>query len=85
MVDSTHQRAEFVDEGYQITLKGADRNPYYFSKDSTGHIYSSGYFPMWPPPGCDLELISDDSLNITFSPFFTPGKPILYLRKKNEK
>ncbi|MBP9790990.1 MAG: hypothetical protein KBD57_10660 [Bacteroidia bacterium] len=83
--DSINQKVEFVDDGYQLVLNSTNTNPYYFLKDSTGKIYSSGFFPMWPPPGCDLDLISKDSLNITFSPFFTPGEPILYVRKKNRK
>jgi len=83
--DSIKERVEFVDDGYQIILNSTHGNPYYFLKDSTDHIYSSGFFPMWPPPGCDLDLISKDSLAITFSPFFTPGEPILYVRKKNGK
>ena len=83
--DSINQKVEFVDDGYQLVLNSTNTNPYYFLKDSTGKIYSAGFFPMWPPPGCDLDLISKDSLNITFSPFFTPGEPILYVRKKNGK
>lgn len=83
--DSINQKVEFVDDGYQLVLKSADINPYYFLKDSNGFVSSSGFFPMWPPPGCDLKLISKDSLSITISPFFTPGKPLLYIRKKNGK
>ena len=54
--DSINQKVEFVDDGYQLVLNSTNTNPYYFLKDSTGKIYSSGFFPMWPPPGCDLDF-----------------------------
>ncbi len=81
LVDSIGYDIEFIDSGYEIELKSNYSHKYYFSKDSTGHMSSSGYYPQWPPPGCDLVLISNDTLKITYSPFFEPGPSFFYVKK----
>lgn len=80
-VDSIEQYIEFMDAGYEMKLISNHSHAYYFPKDTIGNMSISGYYPLWPPPGCDLVLISNDTLKITYSPFFEPGPSFFYVKK----
>ena len=84
--DSTKTRVEFIDKGYELILKFENDHPYYFPKDSVGNVSTSGYFPMWPPPGCNLEFISIDSMMISTTIYFDlDPKWILFIKQQNDK
>jgi len=84
--DSIKTRVEFIDNGYELILKFEKDHPYYFPKDSAGNVTTSGYFPMWPPPGCNLEFISHDSIVIRQAPFFDlEAKRVLFIKQQNDK
>lgn len=80
-IDSLNNEIEFIDSGYEIELIINTSHPYYFPKDSIGFMSSSGYYPLWPPPGCSLLFITEDTLKITYSPFFDAGISYLYVKK----
>lgn len=67
--DSSKVRFEFVDSGYQIVLNPKSINrPYFFPKNKENNtVLSSGCYPNWPPFNCDLKLLDDGSLKISFS------------------
>ena len=78
-----NDKIEFVEDWYELVLKIPGDHPYYFLKDSLGNVSSSGFFPLWPPPSCNLKFISQDTLKVSYDPFFGNGISVLYVKRKN--
>ncbi len=73
---------EFVNYAAEFVLEAENHHPYYFSKDSLGNIFSNGYYPMWPPPACELSLLSIDTLKVSYSHSSDAGVSYLYIKQK---
>ncbi|MES2847675.1 MAG: hypothetical protein V4685_01355 [Bacteroidota bacterium] len=82
LADSTHYTIEFLDYPADFILRTNGGGAYYFSKDSTGHIYSRGVMAAWPPFDCELQFLSNDTLKITHSQMGYVGVSYVYVRKK---
>lgn len=80
-IDSLHEKIEFVEDWYEVTLKIPGDHPYYFLKDSLGNTSSSGFYPLWPPPSCNLYFISKDTLQVSYGPFGGQGVSVLYVKR----
>jgi hypothetical protein len=80
-VDPSKNAIEFVDSSYQFVLLDSCNHPYYFFMDSLRNVFSSGYYPNWPPYNCDLNFISADTLQATYT-VMGSGDCYMYVRKK---
>lgn len=80
--DTFKYKIEFKDEGYDMTLRSVPPDFfYYFSKDSTGQVSSSGYYPQWPPHGCDLKVLAGDTLQVGHSQIGPPYSVVKYVKE----
>jgi hypothetical protein len=79
-IDSKNNSIEFIDSSSEFMLKIKNGNPYYFSKDSVGNVFSNGCFPQWPPLNCELNFLLNDTLQITYSQPGVDGVSYLYIK-----
>ncbi len=80
--DSMKYRIEFTYNYFDLVMKSGDSRPYYFSKDSLDRVYSSGYYPNWPPFNCDLRLTGPGKLEVTYSQLGVPATTIKFVKLK---
>ena len=81
-IDTSGNIIEFTDSSDGFKLKVENAQLYFFTKDSSGYISSYGYYPQWPPPSCDLKLVSNDTLKATYSYSMGGGVSFLYTKKR---
>jgi hypothetical protein len=82
LADSTHYTIEFLDYPADFVLETRGNGAYYFSKDTTGFVYSKGVMAAWPPFDCELSFLSNDTLKLTHSQMGYPGVSYLYVKHK---
>ena len=80
--DSLFEKIEFTEDWHELVLKIPGDHSYFFLKDSLGNVSSSGFYPQWPPPSCNLIFISQDTLKVSYDPFYGQGISVLYVKSK---